>query len=989
MAICKSKYKNFGSEDDKLLYKTCTESPEHFHIYFRELRNHLLRYNKYEELYNYCCNSLTNIKNNPMSRITTLKLISITLIQKPKNINHLINKKIITYAYKLLKRDKEGVNKKYISYFGDIKSEERNLIVTESKHLFRIIKNITLIKNSKEQKFIKNIIKKIENKKIIIPEKFETSHSILLYDFDNCKKEIYELLENDHGNHHKIEYVYSNYIKLLDEVKKKTRDFLYNGEYQLYCDFIRETQDEEEVNIRYESYLLCLQDKTYKEREVKELSQDSILLEEEMNKKSKNISNLKSERLFSSSSSILTKKNIQDKKEFNPSTQDFSNNFEKFEINSYNKNVYYDGSVDKESEINKKNLKREGKDKKKGEMNYQVVINNDEENKKYQISEGEKKKEQEIYLEKDEKEEKKKKGKKKEKLQNINFKHEEKEKKSELEIYLTEEGEKKKEDEINLEEKEQNFLTYNEKFDIREIKKNTNEETDVKDGTITKHSSNKNVEYNEEYTVLENNYYKEKEKINFFNENKIILDFINKIYVNDKKEYKIYQPDNINCCNYKKYVRNNKERDTFYSDSFDTAENEIINEFNSMLNEEKRENSVVNSYKNIEFKNTINRNDSFIWNNLIKKSNFYRIKEDFLNYNKFLKEKEKETKIKTLGDLLGMNKYIKLKKNTNKYKSKKTNPDELNSLIKKYTKHINVKTMLGNHKAPETLFNEKKMEITVEGNKEKNIESDKKKTELKKENVSLTSFNKYFTLYDNIKNMQKTILKDNSLLYNDDNIEISLEQYYFGNGGLIKLYLKNKKLVNFYDIDIQFSNKILFPLKFKFLNYEKTLCYNATNCYEIAVKCLHIYKGFPLIKISFRMQDMFKKSIDLRLPISINKFMKKMKITKEVFNKFWNNEKFNLYKKEKIIFKRDIVDKEFIFKNSCLGDALSVCYSEDRIYFFGCYSENSDIMENYFVLVAVEIKKKKLKITCKSNNPTLSSAILFLMILLYKNHEKK
>ncbi|CRG97089.1 conserved Plasmodium protein, unknown function [Plasmodium gallinaceum] len=1027
MAICKSKYKNLGTEDDKLLFKTCTHSIEYFHTYFRELKDHLLTYNKYEELYNYCCNNLTNIKNTPMSRMTTLKLINITLTQKPKNINYLINKRIVIYVYKLLKRDKEGVNKKYISYFGNITNEERNLLVTESKRFFRVIKNINLTKNSKEQKFIKNIIKKIENKNIVIPEKYGTFNSLLLYDFDNYKKEIYDLLENDYENHHKIDHIYSNYIKLLDEVKKKTREFLDNGEYELYCDFIREMQDEEEISIRYESYLLCYQNKIDEKKELKEINQDNILLEEEIQKNLKNKSvmntnsfekidkistsnsNLKNKGFFSSSSVNLTKKNNKDENMFNSLQPNFSNNFTEFEINSNDKNVYFNNSLNKENEKYKKILIEEKNKKERGETYCKDITNNNfvEDGREYQIS-GERKKEdinytrikrdnQEINLiEEEEKGEEKKREEEveKEKEKNKNKNEEKKEEDKEGEIDFTKEDEEKNEQKIYLTEQiEQESLIHNEnKIKKKEIKKDIVEDIDIKNETKTKIISNNNSEYDEEHNKLENNYCKEKEKKkSFFNENKIILDFINKVYINDKEENKTYQSDNKNCYKYRKCLIKNKEGDTSYSNSFDTIGNEIINEFNSLLNKGKKEYDNVNSYKNIEFKNTINRGNSLIWNNLIRKSNFYRLKEDFINYNKFLMEKEKETKIKTLGDLLGMNKYIYLKKKKHKKNTNEMmNLSDLNNLIKKCTKHINVEKTLGNYGEPEIKSCNINTEFKMKENTEKNKEDKKIMTELKNEDTSTTFFNKYFTIYDNIRNIQKTILKDNSLLYNDNNIEVHLEQHYFGDKGLIKFYLKNKKLVNFYDVDIQISNKMLFPLKFKFLNYEKMLCFNTTNCYEIAVKCLHIYKGFPLIKISFRMQDMFKKSIDLRFPISINKFMKKMKITKDVFNKFWDNEKFNLYKKEKIIFKKDIIDKEFIVKNFCLNDALGVCYIEDKIYFCGCYSQNSDIMENYFVLVAVEeLKKKKLKITCKSNNPTLSSAILFLMILLYRNHEKK
>ncbi|ETW29790.1 hypothetical protein PFFCH_02757 [Plasmodium falciparum FCH/4] len=74
-------------------------------------------------------------------------------------------------------------------------------------------------------------------------------------------------------------------------------------------------------------------------------------------------------------------------------------------------------------------------------------------------------------------------------------------------------------------------------------------------------------------------------------------------------------------------------------------------------------------------------------------------------------------------------------------------------------------------------------------------------------------------------------------------------------------------------------------------------------------------------------------------------------------------------------------------KESVMGGALGLCYVENMIYLCGCYTNSSAGHENYFVLVGIEMIKKKLRIVCKSNNPTLSSAILFLIVLMHKKHE--
>ncbi|KJP87623.1 hypothetical protein AK88_02791, partial [Plasmodium fragile] len=130
MTICKSKYKNTGTEDDKLLFKTCTESTEYLHLYFRELKEHLITHRKYEELFNFCYVTLKNIKNPAISRTTALKVIGIAFTLNPKSADLPVSKDIITYAYKLLKRNKEGTNRKYITYFGHSTNKEKDSLVS-------------------------------------------------------------------------------------------------------------------------------------------------------------------------------------------------------------------------------------------------------------------------------------------------------------------------------------------------------------------------------------------------------------------------------------------------------------------------------------------------------------------------------------------------------------------------------------------------------------------------------------------------------------------------------------------------------------------------------------------------------------------------------------------------------------------------------------------------------------------------------------------
>ncbi|SCO63054.1 conserved Plasmodium protein, unknown function [Plasmodium berghei] len=797
MGVCKKKQQNAGSNEDQLLFKTCTESTEYLHLYFKELKNHLIKFKQIEELYNFCYLNLGDITCPINSRITSLKAVNLSLVIEPKNIQHLINSEIVEYAYKLLKRNKEGANtKKSLSYFGKGSYEDIYALVLEANYLFKTIKLIKIIKNSKEYKFIDNIFKKIRDNKIDLLDQDNFCNTELLNDIKKLKNKLLDALDQEFIDNIKISDLHSEYIRLISNAKDNAINFLYNGLYSIYCKTVDEIEDEN-LNIRLESYFSSINIKSNKNIN---FDWDDKKVKHQLK------GNLDGSNNYNLSNSILNQTNL------NTSNDNL--------LDSKNNNVI-------EQNITKSNMPEKNDSKKK------------------------------------------------------------------------------------------------------------NRET------------NKAVSFN----ITNNN-------IDDFHENK---DTIN-------KEGGGEAPAN---------------------NMFNYAENKIMKTLNESQNEFDI-NSIDEWSKLKEFKDRGNNGNENVWNCVIKKSNFYETKEDYVNYNKFFQEKENGLKEHTFGDLLGMNNYIDSKngnKNNEHYGlNKKNNYEEHNNLINdKFTKNISsnntiIKTHNNNNLDNDSHIKSKENIINYDPKKKQNISTSSNN------NNNISYFNKYFTQYDNIFNVQEAILRNKSLLYSDDNLEIFMDQNYYDVKGLIKFFFKNKRQINFYDLDMQISNKILFPLKFKFAPHEKLLSAHSTKCYEMAVKCSRVYNGFPLIKISYRMQDMLRKNIEIRLPIAINKFMKKTKITREIFDKFWNNENFNTNKEEKIITKDDNINNNTLIERACLGEALNLCYIEDKICLCGCYSDNSSAMENYFVLVGVEVMKRKIKIICKSNNSTLSSAILFLIILMLKNH---
>ncbi|CAD2106058.1 conserved Plasmodium protein, unknown function [Plasmodium vinckei brucechwatti] len=791
MGVYKKKQQNAGSDEDKLLFKTCTESTEYLHLYFKELKNHLITYKKIEELYNFCYINLGDINYPINSRITSLKAVSLSLVIEPKSIQELVNSEIIEYAYKILKRDREGINtKKSLSYFGKEAYEDISALVLEAKYLFKTIQIINIIKNPKEDKYIDNIFKKIRDNKIDLLDHDHFLNTELLDDIKKLKNKLLDVLDQEFIDNTKINDLHSEYARLINKAKDTAINFLYNGLYTIYCETIDEIEDEN-LSIRLESYF--------------------------------------------SSVDIKSNPNIN------------------FDWNDQKEKPKFKGSLD-------------------GSDNFSFPNSSHHSNLNKSIG------------------------------------------------------------------------------NISDIKNNNGKEQN-----ITKNGSKKKIETNKTVSFdMTNNNIKELHESNgkFFHY--LIGTYIYVfIYVH------------IYICKYVSLFLDiiGKEGggEAPGSNRPKHTENKIANNLNGSKNEFDI-NSVDEWDKLKEFKdggNNRNENEN-VWNCIIKKSNFYETKEDYVNYNKFLQDKENESKEHTYGDLLGMNKYIDSKSGNKK--------------------NISSNKAITNNFNNDSYGNNKEDIISYDPKKKQNISA------TSNNNSNISYFNKYFTQYDNIFNVQEAILKNKSLLYSDDSLEIFIDQSYYDVKGLIKFFFKNKRQINFYDLDMQISNKILFPLKFKFVPYEKLLSAYSTKCYEMAVKCSRVYNGFPLIKISYRMQDMLRKNIEIRLPIAINKFMKKTKITREVFDKFWNNENFNANKEEKTITNDDNMNNDTLIEKACLGEALNVCYIEDKICLCGCYSDNSSAMENYFVLVGIEATKKKIKVTCKSNNSTLSSAILFLIILMLKNH---
>ncbi|SBS82351.1 hypothetical protein, conserved, partial [Plasmodium malariae] len=805
-------------------------------------------------------------------------VISLSLVLKARNADLRVYKEIITYAYKLLKRDQEGENKKYFSYFGHSTNQEKNAIVTESKNLLKTVKIMKLRNDSRELKFINTIFNKMEENRIEIPEGYTSSYSILLNDFKISKRDLFEMLEDEFVNHLKVDSVYTNYVRLLNQIKEKTVEFLENGEYELYCRFMDEMQEEEELNIRYESYVLSCPHKTNEKNEAKVTNQEnskkknelkkslnnifansSIDSEEEKEKKNnnnsdKNSSNDKnnknnalsqSDHPFSALPSFISKKNSKDGNESRPLSKNMPISFSKF-TTSFSKRFPSSNSINDENEkssmvVPKENIKKYDSHDKEEEVKdntnttnfYPFGINKDIVEKRDKC-----KKEVIVEMGKDEdtaliREDNSK-----------NIAKEKKKKKKETGI--------EKETEAGIGTRTGTELTKDngikENFIFPEENISNKGKGEIREkGPFKKHSSLKSVSFD----IAEDEY--------------------NKLGIkNAKGEADIPGNDRIGemACN-----------------KFNDDENKIINEFNLFLNKQKKGTDTHmgdahkdDAHKSVkEFKNTASSESSVLWNYVISKSKFYELKEDFVNYNKFLLEKEKRGKEETLGNLLGMSKYIDIKKkkknnnNTNKRKGRKMNPEEFNCIIDKFTKNINTDLTLRSYDYRKGPPQQDVSSYTLNANCKCAVDQtyvgEYTATTGKNESSHVSSFNKYFTANDNIFFVQKTILKNSSLLFNDDNLEISIDQNYYDINGIIKIYLKNKKFVNFYDVDIQITNKILFPLRFKFLIfpifeiglypikhyieifYLKCLCFQ-----EMAVKCQHMYKGFPLIKISYRYE---------------------------------------------------------------------------------------------------------------------------------------
>lgn len=936
MAICKKKKqpnKIVSSSNDKSLFENSVQSIETLHVYFRYLIERLTGSEEDIKIFNFYSNYITNIKNSTISRTVALKFLNISLFENPQNLKLIIETKTVDYAYKLIKRDKEGLNRKYAQYFNQYTPENNKELVNEATLLFKIIQSLDFTKNAKEEKHIKKLLKKLEKNKIQIPVYTKKLISIteLECDFTNYKKELINLFENDEGNHYRIDFIFSTYNGLLQKIKEKTYSFLVQGEYKRYLEFLKNIEDENEIKIRYDSHIatrsITLKEQKKKEEEKKEelnSKEKTALIErkskfmmnakffEEWGKKQSNDSTLKSVSFYSVPEEG-TKEHRKRRQGISRKTASYSTFNDYFEINEELKGKK---SNEEEIQIEENQVVNENNETEKA---IEKVINYENTT---DIRES-----KELLI-----------GEEMDETQQDEPEKEEEEEDEEKEISRESARQKKKKKTIKEEEKIDDYI---EEYNIESL-----------------HDQKENIKVKERMLEEQEFVYEEKSREETEDEVK---------FTNGK-----IKQENIN------KVLN--ELEETFKEEIDIQEKHFDKESNQSEVDEE-----------------------CLWNNLIKKSNFYNVKEDFLNYYEYKKkQKERNNEIITLGDLLGMDKHLKNQPmenglteqnkclNTLAEQSKQENwidietkkLNEFNNYMMKIMNHIDINTKINNT----DVYERRSFDENIALNRNNKINNTNLKIQ-RKEEPKEPSYAKYFTKYDNLKYIQQAILKDNGSLYEDDQIQIQIEHLYYGVEGLVKFYITNKKKVNYYDVEIQICNEMLFPLTFHFLRRERNLNFSTTNCYELAVHCSNVYKGLPTLRISFRMQDMLKRSIDLRLPIGINKFMKKMKIPEKIFQKFWNNTKFERYSREKIILKNPNLSHDSIIKNSCLGRALDVCFNKDnKIYICGCYTGN-DSEENDVILVCVEeIKNKKLKIVCKSNNPTLPSSILFLLLLLLKHH---
>ncbi|CEM32104.1 unnamed protein product [Vitrella brassicaformis CCMP3155] len=229
--------------------------------------------------------------------------------------------------------------------------------------------------------------------------------------------------------------------------------------------------------------------------------------------------------------------------------------------------------------------------------------------------------------------------------------------------------------------------------------------------------------------------------------------------------------------------------------------------------------------------------------------------------------------------------------------------------------------------------------------------------------------------------------------------------HYTGLEGQLGIYYGNKShgVLQSFQVSLQPSrawggDAEHVPLVIAASTVEGRLASRQQTCQEVNVKCRCPFQGSPLMEIQFLLPDNTPRTLHLKLPVVVSKFMERRTFSAQDFFSLWRNESFILHEVTSIVDLAHRLRGSLIHLARCvqLGGALELLTgldaNPDNLVLAGVFASRESGVEHVkpafapsVVLTRIELgtgrHRGKIRIAVRSDSHLLAQAVRQLIIL--------
>lgn len=142
----------------------------------------------------------------------------------------------------------------------------------------------------------------------------------------------------------------------------------------------------------------------------------------------------------------------------------------------------------------------------------------------------------------------------------------------------------------------------------------------------------------------------------------------------------------------------------------------------------------------------------------------------------------------------------------------------------------------------------------------------------------------------NEEGLYKLICKNNGILFENDLLQIGVKSEFRQNLGRISLFYGNKTPLQFHSFtpNVSCSDGLGKKLKIQFKPVEPTIDAGAQVQQQLNVECIDDFNEKPVLTVQFMYSNVLQK-LNMKLPVTINKFFEPTVMNSEAFFTRWKN----------------------------------------------------------------------------------------------------